>query len=522
MTVDWTWTIEAAVGSPLGDLTGATLCDLTGAELWDLGWNDLSDDVRTDEAIEWDQGINGAGMTDLVAQSGKFSYVLDNSEANSRGTLGAYSIGHTSVISPKWARGCAMRIGITKGGVTDYFLYYLIDTEPTAGAFADRLVSVTGSDWMSKASLAGINKIPVQVAQRPDQVLQTLIDSTNVPPINYVINAEPQTVFAYAMHTESDEKTRLLSVLQKIAQSCGGAIFVDSDNTHGETLRYEHRLMRPARSVVAALNNSMSELSVTWPSDNLVDQVKITYNPGRVDTSDVVLAEITTEIRLAPGESRSIELRYRDPNGLANRVSAISVTAQAAGVDYRASSIERDGGADLNSSLMVSVTAGGNSASALIYNNGSVPMYVNTLQLRGKGLYVYEPLGYSQGAEEPIQPFEYNAPYMSEYFDAKNFAEMLYARMGDTSRPTVGAVLFYADADDTFFGYFRAGHIGYPYTLSETVTGLSSRKFYINRRAMRIERGALSVEWLGEPADVYAYIQCDAGHALDDGSRVLA
>jgi len=111
---------------------------------------------------------------------------------------------------------------------------------------------------------------------------------------------------------------------------------------------------------------------------------------------------------------------------------------------------------------------------------------------------------------------------MSEYFDAKNYAELLYLRMSDDTRPNVGVVGFYADSDDTFFGYFWDGHIGYPYTVSETVTGLNTRKFYINKRSMRIERGTIYVEWLGEPADQYTYLQCDASHTLDDATKVLA
>ena len=523
MTATWTWSIDAAIGDAIYDETDDPILDATDDPIRDNGWLSLTEDVIAQgETIEWNQGIGGAGMTDLVSQSGTLTFTLDNSEVNSAGALGAYSFGHANVRTDEWKRGAQVRIGIEYGGDVEYWMFYVINCEPSAGAFGDRKVVVTASDWISRAALTGISKLSVQTGQRPDQVLQTLINAAASPPVNYVLNTETQTVFAYALHGEQDEKTRLLTVLQKIAQSSGGAIFVDSDATHGETLRYEPRTMRPMRSVVASFNDTMTEVEVSWPEEDVIDQVKITYNPGKVDTVNVVLAEITQEIRLAPGEVRAIDLRYRDPNGLSNRVSALSVAAQVAGTDIKASSIERDGGTDLSSSLIVSLVAGANSASASLYNSAAVTMYVNTFQIQGKGLYLYDPLSYVEGSDDPLHPFDYSAPYMSEYWDAKNYAELLYGRMSDNTRPNVGKVGFYADYDDTFFGYLLNGHIGQPYTLTETVTGLSTRKFYINKRSMRIERGTLYVEWLGEPADRYTYLQCDASHALDDATKVLA
>lgn len=521
MTVTWSWSIEACIGAGIADLAGNQICDLTGAEIHDMGWADLTVDTLNDEAVEWDQGIGGAGMTDLVAQSGTLTFVLDNSEANSIGRLGAYSFGHANVRAVLWKRGCEVRIGITKGGVTDYYLYYVSNCEPTAGAFLERKVTVTATDWISKAARHGLARLPVQVNQRPDQVLQTLIGAAADPPINYVLNTEPQTIFAYSLHDEADEKTKLLTVLQKVAQSSGGSIFIDSDSDEGETLRYEHRLMRPSRSVIAAFSDTMSALEVSWPIEDVVDGIKVTYNPGKVDTSDVVLAEITTKVRLAPGQRYDFDLRYRDPNGLSNRVSALSIAEQVAGTDYKASALEDGTGSDLSASLVVTLSVGANSASVGLYNNATVTMYVNTFQLRGKGLYLYEALSYVQGVNNGENPFNYNSPYMSTYWDAKNQAELLYTRMSDATRPTVGTVGFSADYDDTFFGYYRSGHIGYPYTLTETVTGLSTRKFYINKRKLKIEKGRLLVEWLGEPADQYSFLRLDTD-PLDSASYVLA
>ena len=522
MTVSWSWVVEACLGQAITDEAGESITDEAGNEISDHGWLDISADVMRDETIEWSQGIQGTSMTDLVASSGTLSLVLDNDVTNSWGAQGAYTPNHANVCSDLWLRDIAVRIGIVYLGRYDYYVYYLSKIEPSAGQFLAPTVELSGEDWISRAALANVPPLAVQVGQRPDQLIASILAATGAPPINATINTEPQTVFTYALHTESDG-TKLLTVLQKIAQSAGGAIFVDSDETDGETLRYEHRLMRPARAVIAALDNSMSDLEASWSVEETVDLVRVQYNPGRVDTVDQVLGSMPSPQRIPAGGGVLVELRLRDPDGLANNVSALSLVTLVSGTDYLASSIEGDGGQDLNASLSIArreTTA--SSVSYYLVNTAAVPMYVSLFQQHGKGIYLYDPIFYALGAESPIMPSEYNGQYMSNYFDAKNFAEMLYSRLHDETRPEVGRVGFYADYDSTFFRYFSTGHIGHPYTLTEAVTGLATRKFYINGRTMRIERNTLYVEWIGEPADRYTYIQCDASHPLDDGNYVLA
>ena len=172
MTATWSWSLDAAIGDVICDETGDPILDEADSPIRDDGYISISDDVIVQgESIEWNQGIGGAGMTDLVAQSGTLTVTLDNSEANSVSTLGAYSFGHPNVRTERWKRGAQIRFGISYGGDTEYFFYYVTNCEPTAGAFGDRKVIVTASDWISRAALTGISKLSVQTGQRPDQVL---------------------------------------------------------------------------------------------------------------------------------------------------------------------------------------------------------------------------------------------------------------------------------------------------------------------------------------------------------------
>lgn len=501
MTVSWSWAIEMY---------------LSGS------WVDVSADVLRRDPIEGDEGINGIGPNYHIAGSGSLSFYLDNGESNSAGLLGYYAPGHTNCRTG-FARGAAVRVKFTYGARIEYFKYYITMINATPGQFRERKTHVVAADYMYKLSLMKLKGVNVQVNQRPDQVVDTVIGSLAEPPEIESYQTEPFTTFEYALHGEKDEKSTIMNVLTKVVSSSGGYIFKKSDATKGETLVYEHRLARYDRAVLAAFDNDMSSISVEWNDEDVIDGVRLTYNPGRVDETDVVLGSIPDEITLAAGETRKIELRLRDPNGLATRVSAISYADLVAGTDYKFSSVSGDGGSDLNASLGITPnTDSSNVFSAIVANNSSVTGYLNLFQKRGKAIYLYESLDVLAGVDTPVNELSYEMPYVANYYVAVSFCDMLETRGSDTTSPRVGEVGFYADASDTMMGWFLDGVPGQPFTTTETATGLSTKKFFIQFRKFKIHKGILWVEWLGEPAETITYLHLDTVGETLDSTYVLA
>lgn len=503
MTVTWSWKFEMY---------------LSGA------WVDCTRDVLVHGfSIEWDQGIKGSGPTYRVAGSGSLSIYLDNSEANSANKLGYYSPGHANCRTG-FARRIPVRISYTSGGVTDYFLYYITNIKPTFGQFKDRTTLVQAADYIYLLSQMNLNKVAVQIDKRPDQVIATLHAAIANAPHNESLTVEPFTTFNYSLHDEKDEKTKILTVIQKICQSSGGYYYVDSDTTDGETVVYEDRISRYMRSVLATFNNTLSNIDFEWNDEDLVDQMRVTYNPGTVDATDVILARNPSQIALGAGESRTIELRISDPNGRSNRISAVSfVDPLVADTDYRLSSISGDSGTDLTASLTVTPILGANTVSITLLNNASVTGYIEAggLQVRGKAIYLYDTLDVIAGNANAENAITLDLPYVGNYFDALSRADMWYGRLSDTDMPRLGSVEFYADYDATFMGYAQNGKIGQPFTVTEAATGMSSKKYFVNYRKFKIDQGTLRVEWLGEPAENIQYIQLDTTDKLDD-TKVLA
>jgi hypothetical protein len=143
------------------------------------------------------------------------------------------------------------------------------------------------------------------------------------------------------------------------------------------------------------------------------------------------------------------------------------------------------------------------------------------LQVRGKAIYPYETLDVMAGNTDAQNAVTIDLPYVGNYFEAISRAAMWYHRLASTDMPRLDAVNFYADYNSTYMGYAQTGKIGQPFTVTETATGMSTKKYFINYRKFKIDQGTLNVEWLGEPAENINYIQLDTTDKLDS-TKVLA
>jgi hypothetical protein len=504
MSAVWTWKFEMYLSGVYVDCT--------------------RDVIEQDAPINWDQGIKGAGPGYRTASSGTLTLMLDNSEANSGGKLGYYAPGHTNCRAG-FGLLIPVRMSYTHDGDTDYYRYYITSIKPSFGQFGERLTALQAADYIHLLSRMNVNKLDVQTNQRPDQIIATLHAAIATPPQNENLTTEPFTVFTYSLHDLRDEKSKVLGAINKVTQSSGGYYYIDSDTTDGETATYEDRVARYKRTVLAAFDNTLSEMDVEWKDDQVVDQVRVTYNPGRVDTEDVVLASIPSQIVLGAGETRTIELRIVDPNGKSNRVSALSfVDPLEAGTDYKFSSINGNSGTDLNASLGLTVTFGANSVKVVMVNNASVTGYIEAgcLQVRGKAIYLYDTLDVTAGNADAENAVTIDLPYVANYYEAQSRADMWEGRLSASENALqMGAAAFYADYSDAYMEYAKNGKIGQPFTVTEGATGMSTKKYFINYRKFRIEQGMLHVTWLGEPAEIIDYMQLDTTDKLDD-TKVLA
>lgn len=469
-------------------------------------WVDVTADVRTTIPIHAKRGLGGSGPSDRVALPGVFEYALDNSEANSGAKLGYYSPDNSN-LRAGFGLGTLVRLKFVSGGVTFYAWRGRIKTlDPLAGKYLSRVTNVACADYMDQFSIHKLHLIPVQVAQREDQIIPVIVSNIPIAPLNTSYAVAPDT-FPYALHDVQDENTFAITALQKLAQTDLGYIFVTGNMTDGEMLVYESRQDRAKRTTVSAvLNDSMIGLTLQHDSLTIGNSFKVTVFPGKVDAAPTtVLASLQNEIPLNPSESQMITMRYRDPSGAATRISGINMTTPlVADTNYKASSISGDGGNDKNGDLGNSVVFGGNSADVTITNNGAGIIYVNKLTLTGQGLYLYDPLEYSTAdtasqAKHGDYTVVFNLAYQTSPNVARDFANHLIGAYKDPHTRITG-VTFIANSSAALMTAAMTCDIGSRVTITETVSGIN-RDFFINAVDYVVNPGnILIVTWLLEPA----------------------
>ncbi len=502
MTVSYTWAIELK---------------LSGS------WTDVTRDViKRGKQISLGGGLKGQLPTDCVAGIGTLSFYLDNSEANSAGLLGYYSPEHANCRAGFLKDVTEARIKFVYGATTKYFLHSWVNIiEPASGQFRERVTYVQAVNYIQKLTKAKTLRIPVQQNKRFDQLIDTVVSNCPTSPLNTSYAVDPSTSIL-AMHLERDEKSTLINVIQKICQSTGGKFYIRGNATDGETLVYENRNSRSLVALSGTLDNTMSDMKVSWKAEKTYDAIKATINPYDVDVSEVVLFSLQGEISVRAGQTYSFDARLRDPAGN-TRVSGMDfIDPLVADTDYKITAYSGSSNNDLNGSVTITLAEkGSNTVKVQIVNPTGVTAYINFLQLRGKGIYPYDVIDFNFGSGDSV--LNYSMPYMNNFATARAIAQSMYTRIVQ-DKPDVSGVKFYPDANATLMNYFMTLDIGSRIALIEEATGLNS-EFFINGYDVTINDGLLEVFWTVADAtlDGGLFILDDATKGvLDNTTYVLA
>lgn len=475
------------------------------------GWTDITADVRGDVPIMGSYGIQGAGLRDRVASTGRLTFALDNGPTNSGGLLGYYAPGHTNARAG-FELGIRVRLKITHSAVTYYkFVGTLVSINPQAGSFGDQLTQCTVIDWMDEAARHKLNLLSLQVGKRGDELITAILANMTRQPAATSL-ATGQDTFAYAGDNWRDERTTALAAFQAIAMSELGFIYVAGDTTQGGELVFQDRHARPKTTASAAtLNETMLEFYGSRSRDRILNRIKTTAHPREVDAAaTTVLFSLRSAPVIPAGESRTIVGRYTDPNNRGvSRVGGLSMVAPVATTDYTMNSASDGTGTNLTASFTVVATYGANSASFVVTNTGAVPGYITKLQCRGKGVYDYEPTtyqaidstsktAYGEGADEVDMPLQDSYPV------AKDAGDYLLSNWKNP-QTLIDRVDFLGSKSDANLVAGLACEPGSRVTITETATGLN-RDFFIQAVDFTITPPDLfQFGWLVVPKDLYDY-----------------
>lgn len=477
--------LDMMLGDPLLDTYGREILDTAGRTLCDLGWTDMQADVLTDTPTNIFQGQKKGDVLNRVADPGTIKLIMNNNASNSGGLVGFYSPDGSNTRAG-FANGLRVRIGLEKDSVIEWLAEgRVIDIKPVPGLLNNKTVSVTCGDWIEVASRTPMPRIAVQETQTDDSLLQTIIDALDDPPFETDFEIGAYT-YDYALTDVEDEDTKILSVLQSIAQCGLGRIFVIGGTTSGEILRYVdlYSLLSVAEAV-AQYDNAFVDTDAQRRANRRVKRVVVTGYPMAKDASPVVLYTISQEIAIPAGTEIEFSGSFRDPNAASSSsIAAVDVVTPVVNTDYKFSSVSGSG-TDLNADLeILEWEVGARTWRIRVRNNAAVVGYLWHYQVRGSGLYPYDSITYT-AVDTTIKEGEgitvnYDLPYHDDYYTISGIADAIlgWYSVESTDLPYIDIV---PTASEEEYARFLVSKPGEVVAVIEEVTGVAQNMVVIGR-----------------------------------------
>jgi hypothetical protein len=260
---------------------------------------------------------------------------------------------------------------------------------------------------------------------------------------------------------------------------------------------------------------------------DVVNDVTVTYYPRRVGTAASVLWSNPDTFELQPKKTRTITARYTDPNSATgSSVGGVDMLQPQAGVDYIGRQNENGSGADYTSSLLLSTTFSGSSATITIENTSPInSVFVTLLRVRGTPLISSQPdrvRAFSASSQilYNIIARDYTFRLVDDAGTAQAFANTVVNRFS-FARPRVNSVSFNANKNPARLESAHRRFVGEVIRIDSDRLN-HDRLYMIVGEQHTIEGGGDSthnVTWILRPTDFYNYAVLDV-NSLDDGSML--
>jgi hypothetical protein len=522
-------------GPMVGDLQGVAVLSeaLTTADVQSLMasavWTDVSEDLDAAEPLIVDRGIHEDDPTVRVAATGVCTFAMDNSHRNSAETQSWYSPGHEDA-RPGFDRGAMVRVSmLTEDGTMIPQFYGKIRTiDVEAGIYRGRTTTVMATDWLDEAARAPTEGIETQENVRADQLVERLVDSMRHRPHGLSLDLGTD-VYPFAF--DSVERSGTVDVeLRHIADSERGLIYVSGDGT----LVLESRYVRPINTLADYTLTNILDAAQTRSTEDIVNRVIVTVNPRRRDPVDTtVLYSSDSKPRLETGRETTLFLQFRDPLQEASSVGALDVQGEVSGgllrpvatTDFVINSQSDGAGTDLTNhpGIAIEMIVEGAGVRLKVNNQSGYLAYFTHLQIRGRGLYQYDPMKLL--AENPdsideigVQPVTIDMKYQDSVGVGQGTADLILNTLQST--PTlVGEVPFFLFQSPAHQLLGAHGDISTRVTYQELMAGIDADYFINGKRIEWREGGDVDVTvWL-TPADSMTYAVFDVSNFDDPGTR---
>ena len=447
-------------------------------------WVDVSEDVVSSITATW--GIHGSSPQQRVADPGTMRFQLDNSAQNSGGLLGYYSPGHPNVRAGFDIR-TPVRYVLNHDLFGDRVRWVGTVESVKLVAGLTQVVDVSCVDWLEDAARSKLAAMEVQTDIQSDVLFDTLIAAASKQPQNGTLVGTGSDIYAYALDDIQDEKTYLLEVLQKLMLSEFGICHESAG-----VVVFEGRKSRGGGGAVRfALSEDDQIIGLVLKSgrDDIINRVQVIVHPRRRDSAaTTVLFNLGSAVEIPRGTSITINCPYSDPNQQAQRVGGVDMVTPVASTDYTFKQNKDGTGTDYTSQLTVSYvgTPGGNTATVIATNAGPADGWIpaNSLKLRGRGLYNFEPVIADFGDATSIAAFgegvlAYDMPFQGSTSNASDLALFILAQNKDP-RPRAQKVSFLANWSEIEVEQAFNIEISDRVSVTSDAAGLTADPYFVN------------------------------------------
>lgn len=304
-------------------------------------WTDITSDTRsTGASAEW--GTPGNKPLDKLATTGSMRFSLNNN-------TGKYTPGGSSVIHAEWGKGVPVKAVFTALGKSNVRFRGVIDSiKIDAGTTGSRLVHCTVLDWMDYAANYTLDNPPIELDQRADQAIETILEDMPIQP--QATDIDTGAVTFPLVFNDATFRTKAYSEFHKLIMSeFGSRLYIKKDSTYGETLRFENSTNRvyssPVKQVVypdstnynllkedgdallkedgdnilleasieqvVHVDNTMLDMDVVY-GENIINKISVSVHPPRIDTKDSQIFKLDSPLFIDAYNTKSFFVEYTE------------------------------------------------------------------------------------------------------------------------------------------------------------------------------------------------------------------
>jgi len=291
-------------------------------------WVDVSSDVIMPFSCNY--GILTPSILARIGRIGSLKITLDNANP----TYGKYSPDHTNALS-----GFEIGVGIrwivykTSTPANKYYKFVgsIKKIEPQADTYGgSQTTLIVANDWLYDAANMNISSVPAQVDKTIDEIVTEYLTYTdNLPNITDFSTGE--NIFSFA-GTAGGSKTALLSELRRLADSEPSYIYMKgcstSDGTGG-VLVVENASSRDTDVLAssATVSTDLIKLKTVKDVATVYNDIRCTVHPSIVDTNEVRIFELQSQLDVPVGGTTIFQGAYRDSDNPDAKVGAYNVQA---------------------------------------------------------------------------------------------------------------------------------------------------------------------------------------------------